>query len=90
MQHPCYLLPQLLRSCSSQVRACLTISISGLASCCPQEDWRYADQRMQLGVHFWWLSWISVFMAQSTFMFVGCLSLHPVRRIHRHMNVHPV
>eukprot|EP01043_Picozoa_sp_COSAG02_P053187 COSAG02_NODE_5837_length_4000_cov_5.018457_6_plen_75_part_00 len=44
-----------------------------------QEDWRYAEQRELLGRHFWWVSWVSVFMAQSTFMFAGCLSLYPVR-----------
>lgn len=45
----------------------------------PQEDWRYTEQREQLGRHFWWASWVTVFMAQSTFMFAGCLSLYPVR-----------
>ena len=44
------------------------------------EDWRYTDQRQQLGQHFWWASFVTVFMAQSTFMFAGCLSLFPAMR----------
>lgn len=37
-------------------------------------------QRSQLGGHFWYASFVSVFQAQSTFMFLGCLSLYPALR----------
>ena len=47
------------------------------------EDWRYTDQRKQVGAtlgcgHWWWISLFSVFLGQSIFMFAGCLSLHPI------------
>lgn len=45
------------------------------------EDWRYTEQRKTLGRHFWWVSLMSVFMAQSAFMFLGCLSLYPATRV---------
>jgi steroid 5-alpha reductase family enzyme len=41
------------------------------------EDWRYVNMRTQLGGLFWFASLFSVFLAQSTFMFLGCLSLYP-------------
>ena len=40
------------------------------------EDWRYTDMRQQFGSHFWWVSFFSVFLGQSIFMFGGCLSLY--------------
>ena len=44
------------------------------------EDWRYTAQREQFGRHFWLASLVTVFLAQSTFMFAGCLSLFPAMR----------
>ena len=44
------------------------------------EDWRYTDQRAQYGRHFWWASIVTVFLAQSSFMFCGCLSFYPAIR----------
>ena len=44
------------------------------------EDWRYSDQRIQLGANFKWLSLFSVFIGQSVFMFTGCLSYFPAMR----------
>jgi steroid 5-alpha reductase family enzyme len=44
------------------------------------EDWRYTAQRTQFGGSFWVASLVTVFLAQSTFMFAGCLSLFPAMR----------
>lgn len=41
------------------------------------EDWRYSDMREQQGRFFWIGSLFTVFLAQSCFMFAGCLSLYP-------------
>ncbi len=40
------------------------------------EDWRYADMRAQFGKHFWWISFFSVFLGQTIFLFGGCLTLY--------------
>ena len=37
------------------------------------EDWRYTDMRVQFGRGYNLISFITVFLAQSTFMFLGCL-----------------
>ena len=43
------------------------------------EDWRYQNMRRDIGpTHFWWVSLFSVFLGQSCFMFVGCLSFHSI------------
>jgi steroid 5-alpha reductase family enzyme len=44
------------------------------------EDWRYTDQRVQYGKRFWWVSLVTVFLAQSSFMFAGCLAFYPAIR----------
>ena len=45
------------------------------------EDWRYQNMRRDIGpTHFWWVSLFSVFLGQSCFMFVGCLSFHAITR----------
>lgn len=41
------------------------------------EDWRYAEMREQQGRFFWVGSLFTVFLAQSGFMFAGCLGLYP-------------
>merc|ERR1712039_617981 len=41
------------------------------------EDWRYTDMRVQQGRFFWLGSLVTVFLAQSAFMFTGCLGLYP-------------
>jgi steroid 5-alpha reductase family enzyme len=41
------------------------------------EDWRYADQRTQMGSTFTFGSLFSVFVGQSMFMYLGCLSYFP-------------
>ena len=40
------------------------------------EDWRYADMRRKLGGHFWWVSLFAVFLGQTAFLFLPCLSLY--------------
>jgi len=40
------------------------------------EDWRYADMRMKFGKYFWFVSFFSVFLAQSVFLWGACLSLY--------------
>jgi len=41
------------------------------------EDWRYTDQRKEFGSYYWLVSLITVFLAQSTFMCTGTISLYP-------------
>merc|ERR1712232_1220568 len=40
-------------------------------------DWRYVQMRQQQGRFFWIGSLFTVFLAQSCFMFAGCLPLYP-------------
>ena len=40
------------------------------------EDWRYVDMREKFGKHFWWISLFSVFLGQTVFLFLPCLSLY--------------
>jgi steroid 5-alpha reductase family enzyme len=40
------------------------------------EDWRYTNMRQQFGAHFWWISLFSVFIGQTIFLFMPCLSLY--------------
>ena len=40
------------------------------------EDWRYADMREKFGDNFWWISLFSVFLGQTIFLFLPCLSLY--------------
>jgi len=54
------------------------ISRSGIG----HEDWRYAQMRQDFGKHFWWISLFSVFLGQTLFMFMGCLSLFNIVRNH--------
>ena len=42
------------------------------------EDWRYEDMRDKFGKHFWWISLFSVFLGQTIFLFLPCLSLYGV------------
>ena len=51
------------------------------------EDWRYTDMRQQLGRMYPVMSFVTVFAAQSTFMFLGCL---PFFIIARNTHIHPV
>ena len=44
------------------------------------EDWRYTDMRKQFGKGYNLISFVTVFAAQSTFMFVGCLPLFVIAR----------
>jgi len=40
------------------------------------EDWRYTDMREKFGKNFWWVSLFSVFLGQTIFLFLPCLSLY--------------
>lgn len=42
------------------------------------EDWRYTDMRAKFGRHFWWISFFSVFLGQTIFLFGGCLSVYGI------------
>ncbi len=57
----------------------LTYNFAVARSGIGHEDWRYQNMRRDIGpTHFWWVSLFSVFLGQSCFMFVGCLSFHTI------------
>jgi steroid 5-alpha reductase family enzyme len=59
----------------------LTYNFAVARSGIGHEDWRYQNMRRDIGAtHFWWVSLFSVFLGQSCFMFVGCLSFHAIVR----------